>query len=46
MSSEGFKETEIGLIPEDWKIKIAEKFCLRVADGTHDSPKKKIMECI
>ena len=41
MSSEGFKETEIGLIPEDWKIKIAEKFCLRVADGTHDSPKKK-----
>lgn len=37
----GFKETEIGLIPEDWDIKLAEKFCLKVADGTHDSPKKK-----
>lgn len=36
-----FKETEIGMIPEDWDIVTASVFCLKVTDGTHDSPKKK-----
>lgn len=36
-----FKQTEIGMIPEDWEIELAEKYCGRVTDGTHDSPKKK-----
>jgi len=35
-----FKETEIGLIPEDWEVKEAQEYCLKVTDGTHDSPKK------
>lgn len=33
------KETEIGMIPEDWEVKPAEEFCPRVTDGTHYSPK-------
>jgi len=36
-----FKQTEIGEIPEGWKIKPAEEFCLRVTDGTHYSPQKQ-----
>lgn len=36
-----FKETEIGLIPEDWEVELIENFCLKVTDGTHDSPKQK-----
>jgi type I restriction enzyme S subunit len=34
-----FKETELGLIPEDWEVLKARDFCSKVADGTHDSPK-------
>lgn len=41
MKKNKFKQTEIGKIPEDWEIKKAEDFCFKVADGTHDSPKKK-----
>lgn len=33
-------ETTLGLIPNNWEIVPAEKFCIKVADGTHDSPKK------
>lgn len=36
-----FKQTEIGKIPEDWEELSAEKFCVKVTDGTHDSPKKQ-----
>lgn len=35
-----FKETDIGKIPEDWDIVTAEDYCQKVADGTHDSPKR------
>jgi len=34
-----FKETEIGQIPKGWKIESAEEICLKVTDGTHDTPK-------
>ena len=36
-----FKDTKIGRIPKDWEIVRAEDLCLKVTDGTHDSPKKK-----
>ena len=39
LHGEGQKETEIGLIPKSWSITLAEKFCERVTDGTHESPK-------
>lgn len=41
MSETKFKETEIGMIPEDWEVTDTSKFCTQVTDGTHDSPKKK-----
>lgn len=34
-----FKETKIGEIPSSWEIILAEDICLKVTDGTHDSPK-------
>jgi len=34
----GYKQTEVGVIPEDWKSTVAETIC-DVRDGTHDSPK-------
>jgi type I restriction enzyme S subunit len=34
-----FKETEVGLIPVDWDIVQAQDVCLKVTDGTHDTPK-------
>lgn len=42
MTSQKFKQTEIGKIPEDWEELPANKFCIKVTDGTHDSPKKQI----
>lgn len=36
-----WKETELGKIPDNWSIKSASKFCIKVTDGTHDSPKQK-----
>lgn len=33
-----FKETKIGRIPEEWELRPAEKVCIRVTDGTHDTP--------
>ena len=34
-----FKETEVGRIPKEWILEVAEKVCSRVTDGTHDTPK-------
>jgi type I restriction enzyme S subunit len=34
----GYKQTEVGLIPEDWEVKTAEEICLKIQDGTHFSP--------
>jgi type I restriction enzyme, S subunit len=38
--SEDWVETILGKLPSDWKIVNAENYCQKVADGTHDSPKK------
>ncbi|QTA83453.1 Restriction endonuclease type I, HsdS-like [Desulfonema limicola] len=36
----GWVETTLGLLPEDWIPVDAQSYCDKVADGTHDSPKK------
>ena len=35
----GYKNTEVGLIPEDWLIGNLGELCSKVTDGTHDTPK-------
>lgn len=35
--SPAYKQTELGLIPEDWEVKCLGEIC-DVRDGTHDSP--------
>jgi restriction endonuclease S subunit len=34
----GYKQTEVGIIPEDWEVKTCEEICLKIQDGTHFSP--------
>jgi len=34
----GWKMTTLGAIPNSWNIITAEKFCMTVTDGTHDTP--------
>jgi type I restriction enzyme, S subunit len=36
-----WKETEFGKIPIDWNFIIGSEYCIKVTDGTHDSPKQK-----
>lgn len=40
MQKTKFKQTEIGMIPEDWEITTLENISLVVTDGSHFSPKK------
>lgn len=35
----GWKMTTLGNIPDSWDLTTAEKFCVKVADGTHATPK-------
>jgi type I restriction enzyme, S subunit len=35
-----YKDTKIGRIPKDWEVVKANELCLKVTDGTHDSPKR------
>jgi type I restriction enzyme, S subunit len=35
---DSFKETKIGLIPNEWDLIKSKDFCVRVTDGTHDTP--------
>jgi type I restriction enzyme S subunit len=37
--SKGYKQTEVGMIPEDWKVGVLGDLCSKVTDGTHDTPK-------
>ena len=37
----GLKNSVFGMIPQEWDIIDADKYCLKVTDGTHDSPKQK-----
>jgi type I restriction enzyme S subunit len=35
----GYKQTDVGIIPEDWEIISARDACSKIQDGTHFSPK-------
>ncbi|HZL09517.1 MAG TPA: restriction endonuclease subunit S [Prolixibacteraceae bacterium] len=35
----GYKQTEIGVIPEDWEVFTLEKLSSRIGDGIHSTPK-------
>jgi len=35
----GYKNTEVGVIPEDWDVKPLVECCSKITDGTHDTPK-------
>ncbi len=35
----GYKQTEVGVIPEDWEVKKLGDCCRKITDGTHDTPK-------
>ena len=35
----GYKQTEVGVIPEDWDIFTLEKLSTRIGDGIHSTPK-------
>ena len=35
----GYKQTEAGVIPEDWNVRRLKESCSKVTDGTHDTPK-------
>jgi len=35
----GYKLTEVGVIPEDWDVPSMGEICLKIQDGTHFSPK-------
>jgi len=34
----GYKQTEVGVIPNHWEIKTSEELCVKIQDGTHFSP--------
>ena len=38
MVREGYKQTEVGVIPEDWEVKTLDETCTKIQDGTHFSP--------
>lgn len=35
----GYKLTEVGVIPEAWDISSLKDVCIKITDGTHDTPK-------
>ncbi|MCS3901505.1 restriction endonuclease subunit S [Methanococcus voltae] len=39
MIKEGYKETKIGLIPNDWEVKKLGDVCSFIGDGIHSTPK-------
>lgn len=34
----GYKQTEVGVIPEDWEVAPLRSCCSKITDGTHDTP--------
>lgn len=41
MPREGYKMTELGELPEEWKVQHLDNCCIRITDGSHFSPKPK-----
>ncbi|MCH7320215.1 hypothetical protein MMP64_20035 [Acinetobacter sp. ANC 5659] len=38
MIPEGYKKTDLGLIPDDWTIKSFEQVTSKIGDGIHSTP--------
>ena len=34
----GYKQTEVGVIPEEWDVRSLVELCSKITDGTHDTP--------
>lgn len=34
----GYKQTDVGVIPEDWEVRTIAELCTKIQDGTHFSP--------
>jgi type I restriction enzyme S subunit len=34
----GYKQTEVGVIPEEWEVLSLAEVCSKITDGTHDTP--------
>jgi type I restriction enzyme, S subunit len=34
----GYKQTEVGMIPEEWDVQTCAEVCVKIQDGTHFSP--------
>lgn len=34
----GYKHSDIGVIPKDWEVCTLAELCLKITDGTHDTP--------
>ncbi len=41
IKNQKFKQTEIGTIPEDWRVEKLKEICIKITDGSHFSPKTK-----
>ena len=39
VQKQNYKQTEVGLIPEDWEVKSLDELTVRVGDGIHSTPK-------
>jgi type I restriction enzyme S subunit len=35
----GYRQTEVGVIPEDWEVNSCLNLCIKIQDGTHFSPR-------
>ncbi len=38
MIKDGYKKTEVGIIPDNWLVKSLKDSCLTITDGSHSSP--------
>ncbi len=34
----GYKQSEVGIIPENWQVCCLLELCTKITDGTHDTP--------
>jgi type I restriction enzyme S subunit len=39
---QGYKQTEIGVIPDDWEVRSLKSVASKITDGTHATPKPVI----
>ena len=39
--TQGYKDSALGIIPQEWEVKRLGEICLKITDGTHDTPIKQ-----